>query len=349
MKIMHFHYGRDGGAERFFVQFANALARRDIAQTAIIRPERAWRAALDPHISVMEGVWRRRTLGRWFFERRRRKLIDAFAPDVMMSWLTRGARSMPDLPQYLRVARMGDYPGQLGYFRNVDIIVCNTPDIVRHVQSMGWSKRCETISNFTETGETVPVRRETLQTPEKAFVIAAAGRFVQRKGFGTLIAALPRLPAAILWLIGEGEEKQALEGQAAKLGVADRIRWAGWQSDPKSFFAAADAVVMPSTHEPLGNVILEAWAANAPVVASRSEGPLWLIKQGENGLLFDIGDATGLADALSTLQAEPDYGRKLVAGGQTTLAATFSEDAVCSDYLELFREGLREKSRQSRS
>ncbi len=349
MKVMHFHYGRDGGAERFFVQFANALARRNIPQHAMIRTERPWREAMDPAIGVTEGVWRRRTLGRWFYEYRRRKVIDAFVPDVMMSWLTRGARSMPGLPHFLRVARMGDYPGELGYFRNIDIIVCNTPDIVRHVKSMGWKKQCETISNFTEMGPTIAIRRETIDTPQNAFVVAAAGRFVPRKGFDTLVAALSHLPGAILWLIGEGEEKGALESQAAKLGVADRIRWAGWQRDPKSFFAAADAVVMPSTHEPLGNVILEAWAAGVPVVASRSEGPLWLIDDAKNGRLFDIGDAAGLADALNAVKADPDHARSLAAGGAATLQKTFSEEAVCSDYLELFKEGLREKSRQSRS
>lgn len=343
---MHFHFGRDGGAERFFVQLANGLARRGTAQSAIIRPDRPWRGALDAGIEVQEGVWRRRTLGRWLFERRRQKLIDAFQPDVFLSWLTRGARSMPDLPQYLRVARMGDYPGQLGYFRNVDIIVCNTPDIVRHVKAMGWPGRCETVSNFTEIERVAPVGRATLQTPESAFVIAAAGRFVRRKGFHTLLDALSRTPDAILWLLGDGEEKAALESQAARLDVAHRVRWVGWQDDPKSFFAAADALVMPSLHEPLGNVVLEGWAAGVPVVASRSEGPLWLIEDGADGLLFDIEDAPGLADAIGKLRSEPGLARKLAQGGAATLKATFSEDAVCAAYLELFEDGLREKARQ---
>ena len=58
MRVVHFQFGKEGGAERFFVNFINALARRGVEQTAVIRPGRLWRDEIDGSIQVIESNFR---------------------------------------------------------------------------------------------------------------------------------------------------------------------------------------------------------------------------------------------------------------------------------------------------
>jgi glycosyltransferase involved in cell wall biosynthesis len=205
------------------------------------------------------------------------------------------------------------------------------------VKDMGWRREIAVISNFTEARKAVPVERASLDTPEGAFVISSMGRFVPRKGFDVLVRALARLPNAYLWLLGNGEEEANLKALAAELGVADRLRLAGWQADPGPFVAASDCFAMASSHEPLGNVVLEAWAQGVPVVATRAEGPTWFMRDGENGLMVDIGDHEGMAAAIQRLMQEPGLACALATGGERALEERFSRKAITDAYMDILR------------
>jgi len=335
MKIVHFHFGKDGGAERFFVHLVNAFAGRGVEQKIVIRPDRAWKADLDASVDVEESHFRTASLDRILLPLRVRAMIRQWRPDCVLGWMPKGAKLVPGVAGPLKLVRLGDYPTSLRKFRNIDTVVCNTPGIARHVREMGWTRGIEVISNFTETVAAVPVARSVLDTPEDAYVVSSMGRFVPRKGFDVLIRALAGRPDIVLWLIGGGEEEQNLKALAAELGVADRVRFAGWQKDPLPFIAASDCFAMASSHEPLGNVVLEAWGQGVPVVSTRSEGPTWFMRDEENGLLVDIGDHEAFAAAFERLRAEPQLVSRIVAGGRTTLDVMFSEDAVVGAYMRL--------------
>ncbi len=337
MKVIHLHFGKDGGAERFFVHLLGALAARNVRQTAFIRPGRRWRPSIDPRVQIVEGTFQRISISRFFLAAKLRRLMRQDPPDVLMAWMPRASRFMPRWSGGLRVARLGDYPPRLDYFREIDTLVCNTPGIAQHVVKLGWTRPVHVISNFTPTRIAPPIDRHLLNTPPNAFVVVAVGRFVRRKGFHTLIDALPHCPDTILWIVGDGEERENLQAQAATLGVLDRIRWTGWQNDALPYIAAADAFAMPSLHEPLGNVILEAWAAGKPVVSSLSEGPSWMMRDGVDGLLHPIGDTPALAAALQRLRLDPQLRTSLATGGRATLDARFSEESIASAYLRLFQ------------
>ncbi|MEY9563138.1 glycosyltransferase involved in cell wall biosynthesis [Sinorhizobium fredii] len=94
--------------------------------------------------------------------------------------------------------------------------------------------------------------------------------------------------------------------------------------------------VMASSHEPLGNVILEAWAQGTPVVSSRSEGPQWFMRDSENGLMVDIGDADGFARAIERIANDRSLGAALAERGHETLVSQFSKQAITDAYLRLF-------------
>lgn len=336
MKVLHFHFGKDGGAERFFVHLINGLAQAGVEQKIVIRPNRKWKAEIDPSIEVMESDFRTVSLDRLLLPLRMRRLIRRWRPDSVLGWMPKGAKLVPNEPEPLKLVRLGDYPVSLEKFRNIDTVVCNTPGIASHVRDLGWKRGVTVISNFTDLKKVDPVVRASLDTPDDAFVISSMGRFVPRKGFDVILRALAKIPDAIFWAIGHGEQEDNLRKLATELGVAERVRFTGWQSDPRPFIAASDVFIAASSHEPLGNVILEAWAQQRPVVSTRSEGPSWFMADGRDGLMVDIGDADAIAAAVNRLRREPELRAQLVAGGLQTLQRQFSEDAVVRAYVELF-------------
>ncbi|CZT35739.1 glycosyltransferase [Rhizobium sp. 9140] len=336
MKVFHFHFGKDGGAEMFFVHLVGALGRRGVEQTAVIRRDRKWRVDIAPHARIIQSNFRNMSLDRLTLPLRVQWLAERERPDAIMSWATRGSRLMPRYRHGLTLSRLGDYPTHLGYFKNTDALVCNTPGIADHVRRIGWTRGVEVISNFTTTEPVQPVLRSTVNTPEGVPVVMTMGRFVRRKGFHTLIDAVAKLPDVFLWIAGDGEERPALEALALERGMQGRTRFLGWQKDTRAYVAAADVFVMPSSHEPLGNVILEAWAQKRPVVSSRSEGPSWFMQDGENGLFAEIDNAGQFADAIARILADPVLARDLGEGGRATLMRQFSEEATAAAYIDLF-------------
>lgn len=336
MNIIHFHFGKDGGAERFFVHLVNALARKGIEQRCIIRKNREWRREIADVAKIEESNFRNLSLDRIVLPYRVSSMARKLKPDAIMSWAPRASQLMPNYKGCIKLSRLGDYPTKLDYFKNTDILVCNTPGIAEHVKAIGWTRGVEVISNFTNTERAAPVSRASLDTPEDAPVVMSMGRFVRRKGFHDLIDAVAALPGVYLWIAGDGEERENLEAQVDARGMRDRMRFLGWQDDTRAYVAAADIFVMPSSHEPLGNVILEAWAQRKPVISSISEGPLWFMKDAEDGLLVDIGDVQGYTNAIRRLLDDAALAEKVAAGGNGTLMGQFSEEAVVSSYLELF-------------
>ena len=335
-RILHIHFGRGGGQSRFLVSLATELAARGVEQQFIIRPERVWEsevAALGP---VIRNNFRRLGVGRPLLRACLHRLLESWCPATLMAWGPRAAELMPDIQGPLRVARLGDPPRKLSHYRNCDALVGNTPEIVERACAAGWSRRAVHIPNFVRPVEVSAVARTCLQTPDDCRVVAAAGRFVDCKGFDLLLRAVARLPDHWLWLIGDGPLKPEFEDLASKLGIGERTRFTGWLDEPLPWLAASDVVVVPSRHEAFGNVVIEAWRVGVPVVASRSKGPAWLIDPGQDGLLFDIDDVDGLVAALAELEAQPLLACRLADGGRAHLAREFSPQGIVDQYMALF-------------
>ncbi|GBR52879.1 lipopolysaccharide core biosynthesis glycosyl transferase [Neokomagataea thailandica NBRC 106555] len=116
--------------------------------------------------------------------------------------------------------------------------------------------------------------RKELGLPQHAFLVVAAGRMVEEKGFKTLIKAwgAARRPAgAALVFVGDGPQRLTLEAMSRE---STDIHFMGYRKDMPSLFAGFDAFVMPSHHEPFGLVLLEAMAAGLPVRATAAGGVL---------------------------------------------------------------------------
>jgi glycosyltransferase involved in cell wall biosynthesis len=331
---------RHGGAERFFERLAIALARHGVEERAVIRrdaarAERLCAAGVDvtelPFGGPFDLVSRRR------FHR----ALRAFRPDVVLSFMSRAAalcpRSSAEL-DFVHVGRLGGYYN-LKYYRTCDHLIANTPDIRRYLTSNGIAEdRAHYLPNFAEAGPVQATDRRHWDTPADRPLLVALGRLHANKAFDVLLDAVARLPTAYLWLAGEGPLRNDLEAQARTLGIADRVRFLGWQEDPRPVIAAADIVVVPSRREPLGNVILEAWAQGKAVVAAAAAGPKQLVTDGEDGMLVAVDDAAALAGAIAVLIDDPGQRADLGRRGHAAFEARFGQETVIDAYLDLFRK-----------
>ncbi len=214
--------------------------------------------------------------------------------------------------------------------------MANTRDIEAWIVREGWpADRVRYIPNFAEPGPEAAASRAGLDTPEGVPLFLGLGRLHPSKGHDVSLKALARLPQAWLWIAGSGPLEAELKALAVRLGVADRVRFLGWRSDASALYRAADACLFPSRFEPLGNVVIQAWAHGLPIVAAASQGPAGLIRQDENGLLVAIDDDEALAHAAQRLIAEPDLGRRLAQAGAERVSQEFSKVRVLDDWRAL--------------
>jgi len=133
-----------------------------------------------------------------------------------------------------------------------------------------------------------------------------------------------------------------LEALALKLGIMERVRFVGWVSEPIHYIAAANAFVMPSRHEPLGNALLEAWQAGVPSVSTRSEGPDWYMRDGIDGIITAIDDHAAIAASLNRIREDHELAASFVINARSRLVEFFSKDAVVDEYLRVFSGNFNE-------
>jgi glycosyltransferase involved in cell wall biosynthesis len=325
-----------GGAEAFFTRLVPALRRAGLEQRIVIRRDAERTAELraqsiDPVELPFGGPLDFRTSCGL------RREIKAFAPDVVLTWMSRATRKCPK-GRFVHAARLGGYY-DLKYYKDCDHLVGNTRDIVEYLHRAGWPReRAHYLPNFVDDTPAPPAARASLDTPAEASLVLALGRLHRNKAFDVLVEALAQVPEAHCWLAGEGPERGALAAQAAQLGVGPRLHFLGWRADTPALYAAADLVVCPSRHEPLGNVVIEAWARGVPVVAAASDGPRALIRNDENGLLVPLEDATALARAMRRVLEDRALAARLAEGGLAAYRAEFTEQAVVAHYLEFFEK-----------
>ena len=156
------------------------------------------------------------------------------------------------------------------------------------------------------------------------------GRLAAVKGLPVLFEALAMVrlqrPDLTLTLIGDGPERRTLEAEARDLGLSDATRFVGYKSqdDVAKALLDADLLVLPSFAEGVPVVLMEAMAAQLPVVATRVAGVPELVNDGESGLLVAAGDVTGLARAILQMLADPARMARMGAAGRSKVSNDFN-------------------------
>ncbi len=323
-----------GGAELFFERLTTALQRVGHSVLAVIRRD-AERAARLRAGGVEVEELRFGGPADLSTGPRLRALLGRFRPRVAVAWMNRAAHfARPG--DWVLTGRLGGYY-DLAYYRRCDHLVGNTRGIVRWIAEQGWpAPRVHYLPNFAaDLAGATPVAREALGVPAGMPTVLALGRLHRNKGFDVLIRALALTPGVHAVIAGEGPERAALAELAASAGVADRLHLIGWRQDTGALLAATDALVCPSRHEPLGNVVIEGWSAGRPVIAAESDGPAELITGGE-GLLVPAEDPAALADAMRGLLTDATLRVALAECGRVRFEREFAEQTVVarwSDFL----------------
>jgi glycosyltransferase involved in cell wall biosynthesis len=327
----------EGGAETYFVDLVEALARAGVPQAAVlrgnaIRESRLNAAGVPTKVLRFGGpidiLTRPAAAGFAALQKTR----------VAVAWMNRAARHTPRGP-WARIGRLGGYYS-LKYYKGFDHLVANTEDIAEWVVSQGWpAGQVTCIPNFAAAPpHAEPVDRASLDTPADAPLLLAMGRLHENKAHDIALQALVELPEAYLWIAGVGPLEAKLKLMAEALGVAGRVRFLGWRTDASALYRTADVCVFPSRFEPLGNVVIQSWAHGLPVIAAASQGPSGLIQDGRDGLLVPVDDPTALAAATRRLLADPALRAQLAAAGPRRVEAEFSEGAVVAQWKSLFAD-----------
>jgi glycosyltransferase involved in cell wall biosynthesis len=172
--------------------------------------------------------------------------------------------------------------------------------------------------------------------------LIAVGRLKAPKDFLTLMRAFAELPEGSFeaLIVGDGPDRATVEAEIHSLGLDGRVRLAGERDDVPALLAASDVFVLSSRSEGLPLSVLEAMAAELPVVASDVGGLRELVVDGETGILVPPGDAEALAAALGRLVEDRDLRRRLGAAGRAHAETFFDLTAFRRAHVELYEREL---------
>ena len=172
--------------------------------------------------------------------------------------------------------------------------------------------------------------------------LIAVGRLKAPKDFVTLIRAFAALPEGSFEavIVGDGPDRAAIEAEVRARGLGERVRLVGERSDVQALLADSDLFVLSSWSEGLPVSVLEAMAADLPVVASSVGGLAELVVDDETGILVPPGDPSALATVLGRLIGDRDLRRNLGAAGRARAEALFDLAAFRRAHVELYDRQL---------
>lgn len=199
-------------------------------------------------------------------------------------------------------------------------------------------ERVEVVYNPVITPELMARARQAPDhpwfAPGEPPVIVAVGRLTPQKDFPTLVRAFARVRrcrGARLLILGEGEDRPALQALATELGVTDDVAFPGFRENALAYMAKSALFVLSSAWEGLPTVLIEALAAGTRVVSTDCpSGPREILQDGRLGALVPVGDAVALADAMLDVLERP--GDAATPSGALTV---FTRDAAVDHYLRL--------------
>jgi glycosyltransferase involved in cell wall biosynthesis len=148
-------------------------------------------------------------------------------------------------------------------------------------------------------------------------------------------------------VVGDGTLRPALEDQARRLGIAERIVFTGWRSDLPRLYTDLDVLVVSSNNEGTPLSAIEAMATSCPVVATRVGGIPDIITDEVTGRLVRPGEAEGIASAVLDLLADPEKASRIGANAMIAARQRFDVKRLITDMDGLYRELLNEKAIRS--
>lgn len=233
------------------------------------------------------------------------------------------------------------FPAKLLFSEALDLILVPsyaTREYVVGLHRMPWEKTTVVPYGVEEPPPLDPgvaaELRALTDTKDGMLTLGIVGRLHPRKGHRDLFEALTllreggKLPPLRLWVIGEGEDGEALERIVAEKNLRDIVRFVGPRSDAAALMPLLDLLLVPSHVETTPFVILEAMAAGRPVVASRIFGIPEMIEEGESGSLINPGHPADLARAMLPLLLDSELRDRFGKRARERFEEQFSADRM---------------------
>jgi glycosyltransferase involved in cell wall biosynthesis len=177
------------------------------------------------------------------------------------------------------------------------------------------------------------------------FAVGWIGRMTPVKRTDDVLVAFKRLRDdgvdAVLCMVGDGPDRPQLEQRAHELGIVRDTLFVGYQEDVAPFYAAFDALVLPSSNEGTPVSAIEALAAGRPVVATRVGGVPDVVVEGQDGFLVEPGATDDLGDRLAELARDPELRERMGRAGRERVLPRYAVNRLVDDVDRLYRSLLR--------
>jgi glycosyltransferase involved in cell wall biosynthesis len=195
-------------------------------------------------------------------------------------------------------------------------------------------------SRYTTANGRESLRRELGLTPE-ARLVGNLSALADHKDYPTWLRAAARLYAQDsnlhFVIAGSGPEEREIRQLISEMGLTSCVYMLGFRADVAEVMTALDVFMISSKTEGLGTIVIEAFAAGVPVVATRAGGIPELVEDGINGILCPVGDEVALCASVRRIFEEPGLALRLGAAGKER-AHRFSFRSTAAQTLEVYRE-----------
>lgn len=189
--------------------------------------------------------------------------------------------------------------------------------------------------------------RASLGIADSARVVATVAILRMKKGHRFIVEAAPRILAACpdthFVFAGDGAQMANLQAQIADAGLASHIHLLGLRRDIANVLAGSDLFLLPTEQEALGTSYIEAMAMGLPVVGSNVDGVPEVVRDGDNGLLIEPGNADSLADAVIRLLSDDALRTQMAQRSRALVSSLFHVDTMCEQMLALYRRLLAQR------
>jgi len=186
--------------------------------------------------------------------------------------------------------------------------------------------------------------KESLGIKKEALVVGTIGALTREKGHQYLLRAALKViriyPEAIFLLVGDGIERPGLEKTASSLGIKDSVIFAGMRKDVPEILSILNVFVLPSLNEGLPMALLEAQAAQIPVVATSVGAIPDVLENGVTGMLIPPKDPQAIAEAIIMILSDKKLASGIAQKGFERVRDNFSSEKMASKYLSIYRELL---------
>lgn len=341
-----------GGAERFYARLANSLSMD--SQVLAVNPENSPVSSLlsqdvrQNHLPMKNNYDLASMI-------KIKLLAKEMAPCIVQSYMGRATRLTHISPksENIHIARLGGFYNLKAY-RHVHHLVGNTKGICDYLLKQGVpSSQVHYIGNFVEpitspNSDDLKKLRQSLHIPDDALVITCAARFHENKGLPDLLEAFAlllkqNLPRPLrLILVGDGPMANEIKHQIQTLNIESEVILPGW-CDPAPYYHLGDILTCPSRHEPLGNVILEAWACKKPLITTKTQGASELAAHGQDAWLTPVQNPQALADGFYHLINNQDLCIVMANAGHQKVTTHFSQEVITNSYRNLYENLLSKK------